>query len=237
MESFEKKSKGEQVGKLVFLGALLLLGMAPLTATADEDSADPNPSTASSNANDLTQMSLESLTGLNVKVTSSAKKAESLRDATSAIYLITQEDIRQSGLQHVADLLRMVPGLLVSRVNASQWAITARGFNSLFNNKMLVLVDGRSVYRTTFGGVNWNELDLLLDDIDRIEVIRGPGGTLWGSNAVNGVINIITKDSKITQGFYATSLAGTSLNNMAALSYGGKIGEDLFYHVYAKTEN
>lgn len=188
-------------------------------------------------ATDLSNLSLESLAGLNVVVTSSAKKAESLRDATSAIYVITSDDIRRSGTRHLANLLRMVPGLLVVRVTASQWAITARGFNSLYNNKMLVLVDGRSAYQTEYGGVNWDELDLLLEDIDRIEVIRGPGGTLWGSNAVNGIINIITKDSKVTQGVYATSLTGSGGSNRGALRYGGKVTDDLYYRLYAKTQD
>jgi iron complex outermembrane receptor protein len=229
---FKKNKRKKRILKTVFLGAILLLGILS-RASADPDTSSASPSTI----NDLTQMSLENLSGLNVVVTSSAKEEESLRNATSAIFVITQEDIQNSGLQHVADLLRVVPGLLVSRVNANEWAVTARGFNSEFNNKMLVLVDGRSVYQSKFGGVNWNELDTLLEDIDRIEVIRGPGGTLWGENAVNGVINIITKDSKITQGVYATSLTGSNGDNMAALHYGGKIGDDLYYRIYGQTEN
>jgi len=226
----------------LFLGGFFFLAAAFGPALAQDETPIPaSPSQpaqpVSEAGQDLTQMSLESLAGLDVQVTSSAKKAESLRDATSAIFVITQDDIKRSGSQHLADLFRMVPGMLVSRVDASQWAITSRGFNSLYNNKMLVLVDGRSVYQSTFGGVNWDELDIPLEDIERIEVIRGPGGTLWGSNAVNGVINIITKDSKVTQGFYATSLTGSDTNSMGALRYGGKIGDDLFYRVYAKTLN
>jgi len=227
--------------KKAFLALALsaVIGLVPAgKARAQQDGAgDPPGETDNAAGTDLSNFSLEKLAGLNVVVTSSAKKAESLRDATSAIYVITQEDIQSSGAQHVADLLRMVPGLLVSRVDASQWAITARGFNSLYNNKMLVLVDGRSAYQTDFGGVNWDELDLMLEDIDRIEVIRGPGGTLWGSNAVNGIINIITKDSKITQGVYATSLTGSNGANMGALRYGGKAGDGLYYRVYAKTQD
>ncbi len=201
------------------------------TPMTDETPVEAEPT------KDLTQLSLESLAGLNVQVVSASKKAESLRDATSAIFVITQDDIQQSGARHLADLFRMVPGLLVSRVDASQWTVTARGFNSLYNANMLVLIDGRSVYQTTFGGVNWDEWDIPLADIDRIEVIRGPGGTLWGSNAVNGIVNIITKDSKATQGFYAASLTGSDNNDMASLRWGGKMGDDLFYRVYAKTEN
>jgi len=250
MLAFKKNKKVKRVLKAVFLGAILLTATlsraaaeetkpSPSVPAADSNATAPEPDSvaAGPSTTDLTQLSLENLGGLNVVVTSSAKEEESLRNATSAIFVITQEDIRNSGLQHVADLLRMVPGLLVSRVNANEWAVTARGFNSEFNNKMLVLVDGRSVYQATFGGVNWNELDTLLEDIDRIEVIRGPGGTLWGENAVNGVINIITKDSKITQGVYATSLTGSNGDNMAALRYGGKIGDDLYYRIYGQTEN
>lgn len=211
----------------------------PAESTAVTTQTDSTPGTDSSEpvSQDLTQVSLEALAGMDVMVTSSSKKEESLRDATSAIFVITQDDIQKSGALHLADLFRMVPGMLVSRVNASQWAISARGFNSLYNNKMLVLVDGRSVYQSTFGGVNWDELDIPMEDIDRIEVIRGPGGTLWGSNAVNGIINIITKDSKVTQGFYATGLTGSDMNTMGAMRYGGKLGDDFFYRVYAKTQN
>ncbi len=198
---------------------------------ADVTAVEPVPT------KDLTQLSLESLAGLNVQVVSSSKKTESLRDATSAIFVITQDDIQQSGARHLADLFKMVPGMLVSRVDASEWTVTARGFNSLYNANMLVLIDGRSVYQSTFGGVNWDELDIPLGDIDRIEVIRGPGGTLWGSNAVNGVVNIITKDSKATQGLYATSQTGSDNNDMADLRWGGKIDDDFYYRVYAKTQN
>src|SRR5665213_2008226 len=252
MRAFKKNTKNKWILRAVFLGAILLRGTLSRAAAdspaietnpsipaavSDKTAAEPDSTDAGPSTIDLTQMSLENLGGLNVVVTSSAKEKESLRDATSAIFVITQEDIQNSGLQHVADLLRMAPGLLVSRVNANEWAITARGFNSEVNNKMLVLVDGRSVYQSTFGGVNWSELDTMLEDIDRIEVIRGPGGTLWGANAVNGVINIITKDSKITQGVYATSLTGSNGNNTAALRYGGKIGDDLYYRIYGQTEN
>ncbi len=250
MLAFKKNKKVKRVLKAVFLGAILLTATlsraaaeetkpSPSVPAADSNAKAPEPdaSAAGPSTTDLTQLSLENLSGLNVTVTSSAKEEESLRDATSAIFVITQEDIQNSGLQHVADLLRMVPGLLVSRVNSNEWAITSRGFNSQYNNKMLVLVDGRSVYQSTIGGVEWNELDTLLEDIDRIEVIRGSGGTLWGANAVNGVINIITKDSKITQGVYATSLTGSNGDNMAALRYGGKIGDELYYRIYGQTEN
>jgi len=236
---------------LLIIAAIQLQGFIPANAESPK-AEDPNPPNSdlkekpaltaipsdlvSKPVTDLSQMSLESLTGLNVMVTSSAKKSESLRDATSAIYVITSEDIQRSGFTHLADLFRMVPGMQVARQDASNWAIGTRGFNAPFNNMMLILVDGRSVYDPSIGGTIWKELDLLLDDIDHIEVIRGPGGTLWGANAVNGVINIITKDSKVTQGLYATALGGNLQRGMGSARYGGKIGDDLYYRIYAKTD-
>lgn len=222
------------------LAAVLLWGgMVP--ALADEVPAGKN-------SNDLTSVSLADLAGLNVVVTSSSKKAESLREATSAIFVITQDDIRRSGARTVADLLAMVPGVQVARQSASEWAISARGFNANYNDKMLVLVDGRSAYDPVLGGVHWNQQDLMLEDIDHIEVIRGPGGTLWGSNAVNGIVNIITKDSKLTQGLYLSANGGTnlypagvsgttSLNGGGAFRYGDKVGDDLYYRVYGQVDN
>jgi len=197
---------------------------------------------------DLTAMSLETLAGLNVQVVSASKKTESLRDATSAIFVITREDIRRSGAQHLADLLIMVPGVQVARQSADEWAISARGFNGNYNNKMLVLIDGRSVYDPILGGVTWNEQDIPLEEIDHIEVIRGPGGTLWGLNAMNGIVNIITKDAKATQGLYVSGSGGTAfynstvtgtggMNGIVSAHYGGTLGDNLFYRVYAQADN
>src|SRR6202047_3544579 len=140
---------------------------------------------------DLSEKSIEDL--MDMEVTSVSKKEQKLSQVAAAIFVITQEDIRRSGAMNIPDLLRMVPGLDVAQINANTWAITARGFNLQFANKLLVLIDGRAVYTPLFGGVNWDVQDVPLEDIDRIEVIRGPGGALWGANAVNGVINIITK--------------------------------------------
>lgn len=201
-----------------------------------------------SSTEDLTLMSLEDLSGLNVFVTSSAKKAESLRNATSAIFVITQEDIRRSGAQHLADLLLMVPGLQVARQSANEWAVSARGFNGNFNNKMLVLIDGRSVYDPVFGGVTWNEQNIPMAEIDHLEVIRGPGGTLWGANAMNGMVNVITKNSKVTQGVHVSGAGGyplydpgatgtTAMNGSVFARYGGKWGEGFFYRVHVQAEN
>src|SRR5262245_36005069 len=142
-------------------------------------------------ASDLTTATLEDL--MNIEVTSVSKREEKLFQSAAAIYVITHEDIRRSGLTNIPELLRMVPGLSVARIDGNKWAVSIRGFNTRFANKLLVLIDGRSIYSPEFSGVYWEGQDLPLEDIERIEVIRGPGGTLWGANAVNGVINIITK--------------------------------------------
>jgi len=139
---------------------------------------------------DLTELSLEEL--MNIEITSVSKKAQKLSDAAAAVFVITQEDIRRSGVTSIPEALRMVPGLQVARIDANKWAITSRGFNGRLANKLLVLIDGRSVYSPLYSGVFWEAQHTLLEDVDRIEVIRGPGATLWGANAVNGVINIMT---------------------------------------------
>src|ERR1022692_2432134 len=136
---------------------------------------------------DLTQLKLEDL--MNMEVTSVSKKEQKISEAASAVFVITSEDIARSGANNIPDLLRMVPGVEVAQINSSQWAISVRGFNGQYSNKLLVLVDGRTVYSPMLSGVFWDALDVTLDNIDRIEVIRGPGATVWGANAVNGVIN------------------------------------------------
>src|SRR5204863_1802730 len=137
----------------------------------------------------------------------------------------------------IPEALRMVPGLEVARINGNSWAITSRGFNGRFANKLQVLIDGRTVYTPLFSGVFWDAQDTLLEDIDRIEVIRGPAGTLWGANAVNGVINIITKSAKETQGGLATAGGGNEERGFASLRYGGKLGQDLYFRVFGKYFN
>ena len=137
---------------------------------------------------DLADRSLEEL--LNIKVTSAARKPQSLRTTAAAAFVITSEDIRRSGIRLLPDLLRMAPGVEVSRLDAGNWAISIRGFNTDFSNKLLVLVDGQSIYNEEYGGVFWDTEQMPVEDIDRIEVIRGPGAAMWGANAVNGVINI-----------------------------------------------
>lgn len=183
----------------------------------------------------LASLSLEDLS--NIRVSSVSKHNEKITEAPAAIYVITGEDIRRSGVTSIPEALRLAPGIEVARLDAHNWAISSRGFNDLFANKLLVLIDGRSVYTPLFSGVFWDVQDTLLEDIDRIEVIRGPGATLWGANAVNGVINIISKSAKETQGGLITAGYGTEEQGFGAVRYGGKLGDDVFYRVYAKVFN
>lgn len=180
----------------------------------------------------LKQLSLEQL--MNIEVTSVAKKEQRVAETAAAIFVITQEDIRRSGVTTIAEALRLAPGVTVSRIDGNSWAIGIRGFGSGFSRSVLVLIDGRSVYTPLFAGVYWEAQDTLLEDIDRIEVIRGPGGTIWGANAVNGVINIITKSASETQGLLATAGGGSEEKGFGSLRYGGKIGPDFSYRVYGK---
>ncbi|MBK8816924.1 MAG: TonB-dependent receptor [Methylococcaceae bacterium] len=184
------------------------------------------------NNKDVTELDMAEL--LKVKVTSVSKKTQALSDAPSAIFVISNEDIKRTGVTSVPEALRMAPGIDVARINANRWAITARGFNGGFANKLLVLIDGRSVYTPSFSGVYWDAQDVMLEDVDRIEVIRGPGATLWGANAVNGVINIITKTSESTQGGLLTAGGGNLERGFGALRYGKKLTEDTYGRVYAK---
>jgi iron complex outermembrane recepter protein len=183
-------------------------------------------------AEDLSKKSLEQL--LSMEVTSASKHSEKLANTAAAIFVITQDDIRRSGATSIPEVLRMVPGLEVARVSSNSWAISARGFNNQFSNKLLVLMDGRSVYDPAFSGVFWDAQDTMLEDIERIEVIRGPGGTLWGANAVNGVINIITKPTRDTQGGLLVAGAGSLEKNFGSARYGGKFGAHTTYRMYSK---
>ena len=184
---------------------------------------------------DLSKLSLEDL--MTLQVTSVSKKDQKISEAAAAIFVITQEDIQRSGATNIPDLLRMAPGLDVAQINANNWAVSARGFNGQFGDKLLVLVDGRAVYSPLFDGVNWDTQDVPLEDIERIEVIRGPGATLWGANAVNGVINIITKKASDTQGVLVTAGGGTQAQAMATAQYGGQVGKNLSYRVFTKYQD
>src|SRR6266581_4832327 len=181
---------------------------------------------------DISRMSIEEL--MNVEVTSVAKRPQRVADAAAAVFVLTQEDIRRSGAASIPEALRMVPGLQVARIDENKWAIGSRGFNGRFDNKLLVLIDGRSVYTPLFSGVYWNVEDVMLEDVDRIEVIRGPGATLWGANAVDGVINVITKKAKSTQSAVVTAGAGTEERAAGGVRYGGKLGDNTYYRAYTK---
>ena len=216
-----------RIGRLTGYGVCSLLPWL-IASVAMSGEKDPVPKSTS----ELKQMSLDDLT--NYQVTSVSKKEEKLSQAASAIQVISQEDILRSGATSIPEALRLASNLQVAQVDSRQWAITARGFNSTTANKLLVLMDGRSVYTPLYSGVFWDVQDTLLADIDRIEVISGPGGTLWGANAVNGVINIITKSAKDTQGLLLSGGGGSVLHDFGGVRYGGQLGEQAFYRVYVK---
>jgi len=197
-----------------------------LFATGSAGAAD----SSAASTNSFADISLEEL--INIQVTSVSKKETVLFTSPAAIDVITQEDIRRSGMTSLPELLRMVPGMDVARIDANHWAISVRGFNDQYENKLLMLIDGRTIYAPVTAGVFWNVQDVPLNDIDRIEVIRGPGATLWGANAVNGVVNIITKSAKDTQGGLATVTYGTEDQPQTTVQYGGRLATNLFYRAY-----
>jgi iron complex outermembrane receptor protein len=207
-------------------GRILLAGFLAVCLTA------PTPAQTSRSVPDVTAMSMEDL--MNLQVTSVSKRTQKVADAAAAIFVITQEDIRRSGATSIPEALRLAPGLEVARIDQNKWAIGSRGFNGRFDNKLLVLIDGRSVYTPLFSGVYWNVQDVMLEDVDRIEVIRGPGATLWGANAVDGVINVITKKAKATQSAVVTAGAGTDERAAGGVRYGGKLGDNTYYRAYTK---
>jgi iron complex outermembrane recepter protein len=185
---------------------------------------------------DLTSMNIEDL--MNVKVTSVSKKEQKLSRTAAAIFVISPEDIRRSGATSIPDVLRMVPGINVAQINGSTWAISARGFNQQFDNKLLVMIDGRVVYTSTFAGVFWDTiLDFPLEDIARIEVIRGPGGTIWGANAVDGVINIFTKKASETRGGLVVAEGGNIDQESGMIQYGGELKKGTDFRIYTKYFN
>ncbi|HEX2645482.1 MAG TPA: TonB-dependent receptor plug domain-containing protein, partial [Thermoanaerobaculia bacterium] len=218
-------------GTLVTSARLLLWGMLAvllaLPAAAQITPGErPDPS-------DLKDLSLEDL--MEIDVTSVSKRSERLSRAAAAITVITREDLRRSGATSLPEALRLVNSLEIARQDTRNWAISARGFNLTLANKLLVLIDGRSVYTPLFAGVFWDVQDVLLEDVERIEIIRGPGATLWGANAVNGVINIITRSAADTQGGLVSGAAGNEERAIVAGRYGGKIGDRGHYRLYAKS--
>ena len=194
------------------------------------------PLHAAAFAQDLTDLTLEEL--INVEVTSVSRRPERWLTAPAAVHVITQEDIRRSGVTTIAEALRLAPGVEVARIDANRWAIGIRGFGSRLARSVLVLIDGRSVYNPLFAGTYWEIQDLVLEDVARIEVIRGPGGTLWGANAFNGVINITTRSARQTHGALATAGVGNEERGFAAVRYGGAAaGDRLHYRAYGKIFN
>lgn len=189
-------------------------------------------SVLSSEEIDYTVLSIEEL--MDIQVTSVSKKAQSLSDSAAAVFVITNKDLQRSGVTTIADALRMVPGLNVATIDSNKWAVTSRGFNGRFADKLLVLIDGRQVYTPTFSGVYWEVQDVMLDDVNRIEVIRGPGATLWGANAVNGVINIITKSAAQTQGGLVNVGGGNQERAFAEVRYGLALSDTSHVRLYGK---
>lgn len=174
---------------------------------------------------------------MDIQITSAGRKEQNLTDVAAAIYVIDQDDIHNSGATSIMALLRRVPGLQVARIASNQWAITSRGFNGMFANKLLVQIDGRSVYTPTHSGVFWSIQDIMLEDIERIEIIRGPGATLWGANAVNGIINVITKKTMDTQGVLISTATGNHEKALTSLRYGTTFGNNIKGRIYAINHN
>jgi iron complex outermembrane recepter protein len=202
--------------------------------SATTQSATPRAAGGSNaiGAPDLASLSLEDL--MNVQVTSVSKTPQRIADAPAAVTVISQDDIQRSGLDEIPEILRLAPGLFVQRGDQlTGWSVASRGFSDVFSDKLLVLEDGRTLYTPHFGGVYWNLVDYPIPDLDRIEVIRGPGATLWGANAMNGVINITTKSSDETQGLMADARVGTDTSDLS-VRYGGQVNSDTYYRVYAK---
>ncbi len=208
--------------RLATFGLLVLGFLSPAFTAHAQDTQDSR----------LIELSLEELG--NIEVTSVSKQPEQVWKTPVAIYVITQDDIRRSGATSIPEILRLAPGVEVSRIDTDHWSIGVRGFGDQFSKSLLVLIDGRSIYTPLFAGMYWPAHDTLLEDVDRVEVIRGPGGTIWGANAVNGVINIITRSAADTHGTLVTASGGSIDWGTGAVRYGGRAGGSFDYRVYAK---
>jgi len=205
----------------------MLLGcLVPAAKSDDPQPGSPSPSGPAA----LKSLSLEQLS--EIEVTTPSKEPVKAFQTPAAIFVITGEDIRRSGATSIPEALRLAPGVEVARIDGSNWSVGIRGFGSDLTRSVLVLIDGRTAYTPLFAGTNWDVQNVLMDDIDRIEVIRGPGGTIWGPNAVNGVINIITKDSKETQGMLVSAGGGNEEQGFVNFRYGGGNGQDFSYRFY-----
>lgn len=232
--SGNRKETGGSVAKagtwreMKFVPPIALIGLIVLGGLVNQGFAHPQ---GEQDAAPLKQLSLEELG--NVEVTTTSKEPEQIWKTSAAIYVLTQDDIRRSGAMSIPEVLRLVPGVEVARINSNIWSVGIRGFGSAFSKSVLVLIDGRSVYTPLFAGVDWDVQNVMLEDVERIEVIRGPGGTIWGSNAVNGVINIITKNAKDTHGSYASTSGGNISQNESGVRYGAGHGNNVDYRAYA----
>jgi iron complex outermembrane receptor protein len=222
----------ELVARFLYCGFCVAAIAAASAVAASLPGAGEIQVAETSTASILAEMTLEELA--DIKVFSASRHLEPTRGVASAIFVLTGEDLRRSGVTSVPDALRLVPGVQVGRVDANKWAVSMRGFNSREANKLLVLVDGRSIYDPLFSGMLWESQDFLLEDIERIEVIRGPGGTLWGANAFNGVINIITRHTDATNGSFASLAIGDEERYIAALRHGWAIGDRQDARLYLK---
>ena len=196
--------------RLTFLASWMLIVASPADALAQ------------ASLQDLREASLEEL--LSLEVTSAGRRQQRAEDVAAAVYVITQDDIRRSGLRSLPEILRLAPGVQVAQVNANKWAVLVRGFNSIYSNRLLILIDGRSLYTRAFSGVFWDANDLDVAEIERIEVVRGPGGAMWGSNAVNGVINIISRSARVSTGGAISVSLGTFDQSRATARYGSTVG-------------
>ena len=199
----------------------------------DADNLDSLLKAADEDVSQLAKVSVAS-PALAEEVTTVSRQESTVGRSAAAVFVVTNEMIRRSGARTIPDVLRMVPGVNVASIDANKWAVSIRGSNGRFANKLLVQIDGRTVYTPLYGGVFWDVQDLVFEDIERIEVIRGPGATVWESNAVNGIINIITKNSADTQGAYAQVGSGTEELGFASARYGNQIGKDAHYRLYGK---
>jgi iron complex outermembrane receptor protein len=211
-----------------FINKTIILALSTFINTIQAADINQDPSIY-----DLLALPIEQLMALRIN-TAVNKKEQSVKDSAAAVFVISQEDIRRSGVTNIPDALRMVPGLQVAQIDANKWAISARGFNDRFSTKLLVMIDGRTIYTPIFSGVFWHREDTPLEDVERIEVIRGAGAAMWGANAVNGVINIITKSAKFTPGALLNVGAGNQEQAFGSLRYGGKLTDDFHYRVYGK---
>ncbi|HEU0282891.1 MAG TPA: TonB-dependent receptor plug domain-containing protein, partial [Gallionella sp.] len=206
------------------LATLLANPVCGLAVSSDAKAGEVQP---------LADYSLEQLMSVSVEVSSAARKPQKLEDTAAAIHVITRQDIRRSGMSSLPELLRMVPGMQVARINGGSWCISSRGFNAKNSDNLLVMLDGRVLQTPTFTGVYWDAQDVVLEDVERIEVIRGPGGALWGANAVTGIINIITMHAAATQGGMVSGGAG-NYEHQGTARFGGKLGETGHFRIYAK---